>query len=412
MKKLACLALTFALTASVARATDLNLTITGCEPTGASTVTVPPGCDVPYAIEGELTDGNSRGLALFAFDLSSDLTGLTPADPPTGFPMENFAIPFGINNPVDDPPTAAGFGGTPSGGVLLQVGGGQNTMMNDISYAPFPLGTLADGTLAENIAQNGDPVILARGTLTIPGDAAPGTYTLSASNVLATVIAADQTGTNGQFLKVEGTPGTDGTVTNLTIIVDASADCCPGEVDLAGSVPPDGSIDARNPKNPSTGVAVGWDQVDLIFTGPIAGLTTADFSVMEKKNGEAAVAGPGIVSATQVDAVTWRLALDRSLTPGAWTKFMYDSTGSYVCIGDLPGDVDQGGLTGPTDIGSLIDCLNGATVCDPWQCDIDRVPPCAAADIGGLVDLLNGTTVFQSWNLSQLPTDFGCPNAP
>ena len=63
-------------------------------------------------------------------------SGGSKAATPTTNPIMNFARPAGINNP-------AGFGGTPSAGRLLQVGGAQNTMNS--SFAPYPIGTVITG---------------------------------------------------------------------------------------------------------------------------------------------------------------------------------------------------------------------------------------------------------------------------
>ncbi|MCH8148458.1 MAG: hypothetical protein IH987_10760, partial [Planctomycetes bacterium] len=110
-----------------ASTTSLDLSI---ESGAANAVTVRPGASVHYQIVGILSDDANQGLALVGFDLVFDGGDLAQADEPDGEPtpgcdnpMVNFALPWGLSNP-------AGFGGTVLDGDLIQVGGGQNTIMN------------------------------------------------------------------------------------------------------------------------------------------------------------------------------------------------------------------------------------------------------------------------------------------
>ena len=165
-----------------AHATNLNLRL---ESAGTTMVTVAPGTPVPWAAIGQLSDDANEGLALFSFDLTWSGGTLSPAAAPSTNPMLNFARPAGVNNP-------AGFGGTPSAGKLFQVGGAQNTINS--SFAPYPIGTVITG-----VASPGQPVTLATGQLTAPAQA--GTYSLSASNLVANVIRQGETG--APFWRVE-----------------------------------------------------------------------------------------------------------------------------------------------------------------------------------------------------------------
>lgn len=165
-----------AASAAPAFAANLNLRL---QSGGISFVTVAPGAVVPWTLVGELSDNANEGLALFSVDLSWSGGVLSPAAAPASSPMLNFARPAGVNNP-------AGFGGTPSAGKLVQVGGAQNTIAS--SFAPYPIGTVITG-----VAWPGQPVGLATGQLTAPSQ--PGTYSLSASNLVANVIRQGETGT-------------------------------------------------------------------------------------------------------------------------------------------------------------------------------------------------------------------------
>jgi len=158
-----------------AGATNLNVRL---ESGGSNLITVAPGTVVNWAAIGTLSDNANEGLALFSMDLSWSGGALPQAAAPTTNPMLNFARPAGVNNP-------AGFGGTMSAGRLLQVGGAQNTINS--SFAPYPIGTVITG-----VAWPGQSATLVTGQLTAPLVA--GTYSLSASNVVANVIRQGETG--------------------------------------------------------------------------------------------------------------------------------------------------------------------------------------------------------------------------
>lgn len=181
-----------------AQASDLNVrTLSG----GGPLARVGPGATVPYVVEGELSDNASAGLALFTFDLAFSGGPLVPTGVPTSAPMDSFNTPKGFVNP-------AGFGGTLVGGVLRQVGGGQNTINN--TFAPTP-----NGTVIQNVGQLGSPAILCAGQLTAPY--APGTYTLVPSAVQANVL--DTQSTTPSYWKV--LPAGVGSVSPLTVDVRA-----------------------------------------------------------------------------------------------------------------------------------------------------------------------------------------------
>lgn len=185
---------------AVATATDLDISV---ESGGLNSITVSPGQVVSYDVVGELTDSLNEGLALFSVDLDMPGATLTPAATPTAGNMVGFAPPLGLSNP-------AGFGGTQSGSSLKQVGGMQNTIKN--SFAPQPSGSVATG-----IAQPGAAEVLASGTVTAPTQ--HGTYTLSASNVLANVIRQGESGAPTWFVDAAGlgsNTGLDVTVESLT----------------------------------------------------------------------------------------------------------------------------------------------------------------------------------------------------
>ena len=177
MKYAGVCALTVSIMCGAALATDVNMWIeidTECYDFGDT---------VAYTVYAELSDDANEGLALIGFDLEFAGGALPQADEPTQDPALNFAIGTtnaGINNP-------AGYGGTVIDGKLIQVGGGQNTIKNVASNAPFPIGDVFTG-----VGAVGSPFAAVSGTLTYPDS--PGSYQLLISNVFANVIKDGETG--------------------------------------------------------------------------------------------------------------------------------------------------------------------------------------------------------------------------
>ncbi|MCH7814253.1 MAG: hypothetical protein IID40_09560, partial [Planctomycetes bacterium] len=161
---------------STVMATDLTLTITGDTQTT-------PGGTISYQITGLLSDSVNEGLALIGFDLEMTGPAAVNLDTATtvlpGLAMGPFVANDGLNNP-------AGFGGTPSGDDLLQIGGGQNTIGNPGPTPPAPSGTVDDSGLGQT------SIILASGDLTMPSTS--GVYTLSVTNGFGNVIPLGEPG--------------------------------------------------------------------------------------------------------------------------------------------------------------------------------------------------------------------------
>lgn len=192
----ACLGL---LMCSSVLATDIDVSVLGG---GSSNITSVAGGLIQVQVVVELTDDLNEGLAFIVFDLDLEGETLAPLETPTSAPMTNFVKPVGITNPL-------GFGGTLVGDVLAQVGGAQNTIKNDVGNAPFPIGGVVTG-----IAWPASPVTVASGWIDVP--MTPGEYTLSLSNLAATVIEDGQDGSGDVWaVQVAGT----GTVTDLTLTV-------------------------------------------------------------------------------------------------------------------------------------------------------------------------------------------------
>jgi len=190
MKRALCMAAAAAMSASATMAADLHLDV---QSGGLNAITVAPGATVNYEILGLLsTDADNEGLALFGLTLTFDGGDLPPADVPAGpssvvNPMPSFVRTEGITNPDSPCPPACGFGGTIIGGDLVQIGGGQNTILNTVANAPFPIGGVITGL-------GHAEMVLVTGSLTAP--AADGVYNLVIlPDAFANVIMLGETGT-------------------------------------------------------------------------------------------------------------------------------------------------------------------------------------------------------------------------
>jgi hypothetical protein len=211
-----------------ALATNLDVAVeaAGCQ---SGSVAIGPGCATPYRVVGELSDAESDGLALVAFDLEFSGGALLPAETPIDTPMMNFAPPAGLSNP-------SGFGGWAAGGKLVQVGGAQNLLVHGAwdceTDADCPGGSTCDaeicsvvpglplGTVVRGVAQPGARQVLVTGSLVAP--MTPGTYTLALSNLTANVLEKNAFGLPHWQNVTAGA----GTLVGLTITVEPGADCC------------------------------------------------------------------------------------------------------------------------------------------------------------------------------------------
>lgn len=196
MRPLQEIAAALALLVPAATAGNLNVSV---ESGGSNNISVNPGTTVNYAVVGELSDLLNEGLAGVTFNLAFTGGPLPQAAAPTSGDMLHFKSPMGLSNP-------AGYGGTVTGGTLVQVGGAQNTFNN--TFTPNLSGSVVTG-----VAWLGQPETLVTGSLKAP--VIPGTYVLSLSQLKANVIRQGETGVDF-WRVVEANPGT---IDNLTIQV-------------------------------------------------------------------------------------------------------------------------------------------------------------------------------------------------
>ena len=185
-----------------------------------------------------------------------------------------------------------------------------------------------------------------------------------------------------------------------SMIVDIPVPSHP--VTLAGSDPPNGAIDARQPHELNNrGVSFGWQEVRLSFSESIADLSIEDIVVEVIPD---SVPPPFVETLIdEVDGVL--VVLDRPIPPGHWTCFSVAGTVGRTCLGYLPGDANGDGLSASGDVLSLVDAINEVPgrLLPAYSADINRSGDVTGNDVVRLIDLLNGAGTFETWITRRLP---------
>lgn len=285
-----------------------------------------------YRIEATITGGDlSEGLALWGADVNFTAGG-PPGQMSCPVAMSSFQVNDGLNNP-------AGYGGTLSGNILLQVGGAQNTINNDVGNAPYPIGavvtgigdttiTVAEGTCVDTV----DTMTLENGFANVINDGELGpVYAVSAATV--TLVGTD--------VICGGGGGAPNLVGAASVGFHAAADdgigpAWPGgEVELPISLT-DGLIEPRD-----QGAAGGNIWLVLDFDGTVdAGSLTADI--------------------TPAPGATWSFAAGASSTEAELYFTGVVAKGAYTVT------LTAGG------VGSFPLCfVNGDSNCDGWATGLD-----------------------------------------
>lgn len=174
---------------------------------------------------------------------------------------------------------------------------------------------------------------------------------------------------------------------------------------IVGSFPPPCSIDARQPHDLQNATNhFGWNAIDLDFNRDISGIGLDSFSI-SKIGGNEPI--PMVEDILPVLSNRLRLQFAETIEPGAWTCVEFLPAQSKVCLGYLPGDINNDGFANSSDILELINQLNVVHFPYPiWQTDINRSGITGSADILREIDLLNGADAFELWSGTTLPD---CP---
>jgi hypothetical protein len=247
-------------------ATDLDLEILG---DGAPSVLIAEGTasvdvEIYAQLVGDLDPPD--GLALIGFDLS-ETGGLTLAENwlTAGPSMGSFVKTAGLTNPN-------GYGGTLVAGVLLQIGGGQNTIGNTGAAPDYPIGTVVPDI-------GNTQVLVAEATLDT-SSLLQGTYTLTLDNPFANVID-DYDGTPEAPYSVSPADGYTYTNQTLTIVVGPGGD--PPEITgMWYSIANHGTTlgDLAKPFDPAaTGVPDPWEDLDPLLNINGVGVETRQGSI-------------------------------------------------------------------------------------------------------------------------------------
>jgi len=176
---------------------------------------------------------------------------------------------------------------------------------------------------------------------------------------------------------------------------------------LALDQPGNCAIDARQPHDINdVNARKGWDRMVMSFSCDPAsiGLIPGDFTV----SGVPAGVVPDVVDVpTDSVANTATVLLDGKITPAQWTCIAHSDSGGQWCMGYLPADAGQDGVSAATDINKLIDSINLVALLPIYAADINRSDNVVTgADILRLIDLLNGAGDFNPWIAQSLPP---CP---
>ena len=175
------------------------------------------------------------------------------------------------------------------------------------------------------------------------------------------------------------------------------------------SFPADGAIDARAPylniKTDVEPVIVGWDQVEIVFDREPIEVNLNDFQISNTLRTPVNVAVESITSTSSNRLI---LNLNQSIPVLARTSILYRPTGQRICLGYLPGDVDQNGITDANDAFQLLGELGKDDSIAHEQMhayDIDRSGIFDGADASRLMAMLSGRDGMQKWKGETIPND-------
>jgi hypothetical protein len=384
MKRVLTASLAVAMMASLASATDLNVSVKATS-NDTNTISVAPGDLVEFYITGDLSDDLNEGLALVGYNLhftggalAADTVAIPAGAADCLNPMPNFVKPDGITNPD-------GFGGTLIGDDLIQIGGAQNTIKNTVANAAFPIGTVVTG-----IAQPAGcgTAILATGSLTAP--ATVGTYELQLSELFANVITDGEIGDVFWATEAAGV----GTIGNLTI-------------EVGGDVP--SSLTGTTPACDTSLARSQGTVVRMTFDGTVTLPTAGDIEIRELADGGTFVGGDLSASFTfslESGDTVLRIAETGSvLTNEKWygiTNPAWAGTQAFkITFPVVRGDADSSGVTTFADLSFINANLVSPAVDDDMN-DVDASGAVTFADIS-LANTFIGST------RPTKPTGHDCP---
>lgn len=190
---------------------------------------------------------------------------------------------------------------------------------------------------------------------------------------------------------MNGTFTLGGDCTNVTVCLQ-----------IDSSDPASGVSDARIPhERNNVSATFGTDRVIITFNADATSLIPSSFNIVEV-GGDANVSVPTIVSVNVNvggDPNVVALNLNRNLDISTWSTITHIDSGSQVCLGVAPGDVDSNGTVDQADLSTHVinlDSVGAASL----STDIDRSGSHSSLDLIELIDLQTGADTFIEWRLA------------
>lgn len=172
---------------------------------------------------------------------------------------------------------------------------------------------------------------------------------------------------------------------------------------LAESIPPDGSIDARQPFALDGTNATGWSSVEwTCFSSTICAALSASNFVITQTGGSGTA--PSVLGLLPVAPDIVGVVLQHPIHEMAWTTFTLMQSADRLRLGYLPGDVNADSTSDEADVNILISRLSSPAALPIWSTDINRDDVFDTEDVVRLVDLLNGAGSYDPYLGVSLPT--------
>lgn len=174
-----------------------------------------------------------------------------------------------------------------------------------------------------------------------------------------------------------------------------------GPVEVIGSDPPHGTVEARQPSQLDGSLPVGITSFRISLNVNLIGVTIADFELVQDGG---TAPPPELGQFMAVTDNTFTMTLQSPTVPGAWTRINYRWNGAGVEVGYLPGDVDGNATNNSDDALALIAALDGQPDARPLaSTDMDRSTALTPLDLLRWVDLFNGADAFEAYGNTSLP---------
>ena len=121
--------------------------------------------------------------------------------------------------------------------------------------------------------------------------------------------------------------------------------------------------------------------------------------------GRSAVHGtaPIVVDVIQLRPDHVEVVLSGPIEVGNRTTIRHDSSGVFVELAWLPGDVTGNGVSDEEDVLALVNTLGGGVARPAWATDLDRSGETTPLDLLRAIDLLLGADTFQERLNDALP---------